>query len=127
MSYFFELTSPLTKASGADRFDGNDYNKIVKQLGRVVSKTANYTAMDDDFVILCDATSGAITVTLPTAAGRKGKAFCIKKIDSSANTVTIDGNASETIDGATTKVLSTQYSAKWIISDGANWVVIASV
>jgi hypothetical protein len=39
-------------------------------------------------------------MTLPTAASSTGKVFYIKKIDSSANSVIIDGAGAETIDGA---------------------------
>lgn len=49
---------------------------------------------------MVDATSGSLTMTLPTAASSTGKVFYIKKIDSSANSVIIDGAGAETIDGA---------------------------
>jgi hypothetical protein len=48
----------------------------------------------------------------------------IKKVDASANTVTVDGNAAETIDGVTTKVLSAQYASISIICDGSTWSVV---
>jgi hypothetical protein len=35
--------------------------------------------------------------------------------------VTVDGNASETIDGALTYALAVQYQSITIISDGTNW------
>lgn len=91
----------------------------------LVAKTANYTATQDDRVILCDATSGAITITLPAASGLADKMFYIKKTDSSANAVTIDGNASETIDGATTKTLAAQYDSALIVCNGSNWFILA--
>lgn len=91
----------------------------------IVSTAAAYTALATDFTILADATSGAFTVTLPAAAAIKGRIYVIKKIDSSINAVTVDGNASETIDGATTKAITLQYSAAMIQSDGANWRIIA--
>jgi hypothetical protein len=48
----------------------------------------------------------------------------IKKIDASVNAVTIDGNASETIDGATTKALSSQYASYEIACDGSAWYIV---
>jgi hypothetical protein len=90
----------------------------------LVTKTANYTIAGGDSVILCNAAAGAFTVTLPTAVGREGKVYHTKKIDSSGNLVTVDGNASETIDGDTTKVISTQYDSMMIISDGSNWHIV---
>jgi hypothetical protein len=85
----------------------------------ITTITADYT-ISDQGVILGDATGGNITVTMLAAQLIKGVQYMIKKIDSSVNTVTIDGNGSETIDGATTLVLSTQYDSAIIISDGTN-------
>lgn len=69
-----------------------------------------------------DATSGALTVTLPTAAGIAGKRYTIKKIDASANVVTITSAA--TIDGAPTYALSTRWSFIVVESDGINWQIV---
>jgi Cu/Ag efflux protein CusF len=85
--------------------------------------TATTTLDDTHNVILANAT-GNITVNLPAAASHTDKTYYIKKIDADADEVTIDGNASETIDGATTLVLYVQYDAVRIISDGSNWHVI---
>jgi hypothetical protein len=90
----------------------------------VVTKTAAYTASNADEIILGSATSAAFTVTLPTAVGIAGKKMTIKKIDSSGNAVTIDGNGSQTIDGATTIALSAQWAHRTIVSDGTNWLTI---
>jgi hypothetical protein len=84
--------------------------------------SASYTAAGDG-VILADATSNAITVNLPMASGNSGLQYFIKKTDSSANTVTIDPNASETVDGQTTYILTVQYESIIIICDGSNWFV----
>jgi hypothetical protein len=45
-------------------------------------------------------------------------------LDSSGNAVTVDGNGAETINGAATKALSTQYETVHIMSDGANWIIL---
>jgi hypothetical protein len=75
-----------------------------------VAKTASYTATTSDGTIECDATSGAITITGFAGSGNAGKIIIVKKTDSSGNAVTFDPNASETVDGATTHVLSAQYA-----------------
>ena len=94
----------------------------------VLSKTTAYTVVLADFAktILCDASGGAFTVTLPAAAtAGDGYKVTVKKSDSSANAVTVDGNSSETIDGATTKALSSQYDAIVLACDGSNWHLVA--
>ncbi|MBI2271342.1 MAG: hypothetical protein HYU69_13445 [Bacteroidetes bacterium] len=90
---------------------------------KTTSKTATYTAADET-VILCDATSASFTINLPASTGVTDRVYIIKKTDSSGNTITVDGNASETIDGAATKIISTQYDRVTVVCDGSNWHVI---
>lgn len=90
----------------------------------VTTKTTTYAATTSDDLILCDASGGAFTVTLYAASGNSGRVLKLKKTDSSVNAVTIDGNSSETIDGATTTTLSTQYEIVTIICDGSNWHIV---
>ena len=90
----------------------------------VTSTSASYTATTSDNFIACNANGGAITITLYTAVGNSGRQLLVKKTDSSANAVTVDGNSSETIDGATTYAITIQYESITIISDGSNWHII---
>jgi hypothetical protein len=76
-------------------------------------------------IILCDASGAARTVTLPTAVGITGRIYTIKKIDSSANVCTLDTNSTQTIDGVDNPTLTTQYASRTIVSNGANWFIIA--
>ena len=94
---------------------------------RVITKTANYTAVLADFgkLILAAASAVAVTITLPAAASAgNGFVIAIKAIDVT-NVVTIDGNAAEIIDGATTLVLSNQHDSAVLRCDGSNWHVVA--
>jgi len=87
------------------------------------AKTTTYTTTNADGVISVDATSAAFTVALVTAVGNSGLTQTLKKIDSTANVVTIDANTTQTIDGALTIGLSTQWAWLTIVSNGANWLV----
>lgn len=89
---------------------------------RSTSSSETIVIGDRDKLILVDASAGAKTITL-LAAATCGDGFNvkIKKIDSSTNAVTIDGNASETIDGTTTILLRNQNDATSIITDGTSW------
>jgi len=101
---------------------GNSWNPKESTIVNVSTQTADYSAnVITDSTILVDATTAAVTITLPTAVGYTGKNFRIKKVDSTANTVTISADGTETIDGAVTKVITTQYGVSNIVSDGANW------
>jgi hypothetical protein len=91
----------------------------------VTSVSATYTALATDHNILASAGS-AFTITLPAASGVAGRIYHIKKIDAAANDVTIDANGTETIDGALTIALSSQYDNVKIICDGSNWHVLGA-
>ncbi len=96
----------------------------------VLTKTTTYpvVAADDRAVILCNATSGAFTVTLPLlSAVNDGFTVWIIKIDSSANAVTVDGNGAETLNGSATKDLSLQYSIVKVFAEASEWFGIFSV
>ena len=91
---------------------------------RVINTITVDTTIDATFdVILVDASSGAVTITLPAAATNTVQ-FDIKKIDSSGNNVTVDANGTETIDDGLTAVITAQYESITIVSDAANWWVI---
>lgn len=92
----------------------------------LTTKTANYTATNQDHNILVDATSAAVQITLPTAATLAGQEFCIKdwKGQAATHNITIATTASQTIDGASTKVISTNYGSVRVVSDGTNWSII---
>jgi len=70
--------------------------------------------------------TGTFTLTLPaSASGDAGKEIRIKNMGT--GTITVDGNASETIDGQTTIDLDTQYSSITLIATGntpAAWEIV---
>lgn len=84
--------------------------------------TSDQTLTSANGYILCDATSGNITITLPAASSRKK--FHIKKIDSSVNTVSIARDGSDTIEGNTSLSLAAQYESHTLYSDGVStWYI----
>lgn len=88
-----------------------------------VSTTTNVSATSGEIVYLVNAASGSVTMNLPTAVGNTAK-ITIKKTDSSANTVVVDANSTQTIDGSLTKIIEFQYTSITLISDNANWFII---
>lgn len=91
------------------------------------SKTANYTVLITDDVMFGNANSGgaSFTFTLPTAVGNSGKKLTFIRTDNDlAKTITLDGNGSETIGGALTRLMHTQNESWVIYSDGSNWQIL---
>lgn len=84
---------------------------------------ANTTLDASYYRVNVDASGGAVTITLPTAVGIDGQTYIIRRTNSGANAVTIDGDGAETINGAANYVLTAQYQSVTVASDGANWGV----
>jgi len=97
--------------------------EVNTSMGLKVTTITSATTLDQTHnVVLCN--TGAYTVTLPAAASNTGKVYYIKNIDSDGDNINIDGNGSETINGATTYVLHSYNDGIRIVSDGTGWHVI---
>lgn len=84
------------------------------------NQTSTYTVDNTDCVVNC--TANTFTVTLPTAVGIEGQYFIIK--NRGTGVITVDGDGSETIDGAANKLLAVQNESITVISDGSNWIIV---
>ena len=95
---------------------------------RVNPVAAAYSISDLDQIILVDSTAAIRTVTLPSAATIPGRRYTIKdwKGTAATHTITIATVSSQTIDGAGSATLTTNYQAVELVSDGANWSIISN-
>jgi hypothetical protein len=94
---------------------------------RAITSSDSVVVGDRHKMLLCNATSGAQTITLPAAAtAGDGFTFAIKKTDATANAVTLDASGSETIDGSLTYALSTQNKGIILTTNGTAWYVQAT-
>ncbi len=89
-----------------------------------VSQTSNFNA-DASISVKkfypCNATSGALTSTIPLAAtAGNGATVAIKKTDASANAVALARSGSDTFNGATSLSIGTQNGSYILISDGVS-------
>ena len=106
----------------------NDYSDSTKnyfynaggQLNAYKKVTATYTAAYNNFII--NDTLSSDTVKLPTSVGHAGQQFVIK--NSSAGSIVIDPYSTQTIDGASTKTVTTKKTI-WVVFDGANVVILS--
>ena len=76
---------------------------------------------DADLVIGVDASAGAVTVPLLPLAAHAGRVLILRKLDAGANAVTIDGDGTETIDGAATRVLAAQWETVTLVAGPGEW------
>jgi hypothetical protein len=77
-------------------------------------------------LVECDATNAAFSVTLPDAKSIKNCLLIIKRVNAT-NAVTVQGLTGQTIDGADSYSLATQYDTVTLASDLSNWVITAKI
>ena len=127
------MTLPANWASG-QQFTAAAENAVEAavnnlQLAPVAVKTANYTASVGQLVPV-DATSAAVTVTLPTAPADQSQVV-VKKVDSGANAVTVSAGTGDkfnsTSDG-TSLTLSLQYQTAELLYSASQhvWYVMST-
>ena len=100
-------------------------SKIAQFSGSYLNRTSvssNTILTNNNDVVLVNAAGGGITITLPSPSD--GKILYIKKLDSTANIISIIPSAAETIDGTNQKAITGQYDTVELISDGINWYII---
>lgn len=90
--------------------------------------TSTTTLLVSDYKVLVDASSGPVTITLPSAStmhsGGYGKELIVKRIDNSVHSVKVSRSGSDLIDGATTNTdVNTQWVSRTFSSDGSNWYI----
>jgi len=85
--------------------------------------TATGDMLVTDTVLLLNAASNPVHLTLVTASLYVSKSLYIKRLDGSAQSVVVSASAGEAIDGAAVKTLSSQWDAITIINDSSNWFI----
>lgn len=111
--------------------DGNNWHLISgNKRGTVQSSSSSGSLILDNHneLLNVSASGGIKNITLPvaTSVGR-GYRVKIKKIDSSSNPVNILTPGSETIDGAATLALTSQWQAVMLVTDSTNWFIEAEL
>lgn len=86
----------------------------------ITTQTAAYTVVAGDLGKIINCTSGTFTVSL-TAASTLGSGFNCWIWNTGTGDITIDPNASETIDGGPTIILRSGEGLQ-VVCDGSNWL-----
>lgn len=115
-------TSTTRWAGVAFRDENSSGSKVVGLVSKVFGDSA-YAVASSDYVILYDPTGGNSTVNLPAAASSSGRVLIIKHSSASGNTVTVDGNGGDLIDGNLTVVLAS-FQSLTIICNGVAWFIL---
>jgi len=126
---YVPAATPLSKDPVMSEYIARELRRLgalVRMPGEVPTSTqrnVNVTTVVQitDEVILANAVSASMSVVLPELSKARGRWLYVKKVDASANAVTIDGFDSETIDGATTLTTTTQYDSWRLFAGDTEW------
>ncbi len=117
-------TNAASSATSAATSATNAANAVASIIFRdivyLTSASSPYNASTGDkgCFFSVDCTSGAVTINLPAISGCTTPwTIAVKKTDSSANSVTINRNGTDTIEGATSKTLDVQGQGVWLVPD----------
>ena len=126
----YTLTLPPNDGNANDvlQSDGSGNLSWVPQSGgglTVESQNSTTALTGTNKFVKADSSGAAITLTLPAAStAGSGAIFVIKDIgNASTNAITLEGNGSETIDGALNKIIATNFASIEVICDGSNWFI----
>lgn len=105
-----------------------EVKSILRRLNILENKRIDYTSENRGYAVdttinLVSCPFGNVTATLPSAVNEVGKYYIFKKIDN-VNSLIIQADSTETIDGSNTHTLNTQYQFVTIFSDGIEWHII---
>lgn len=90
-------------------------------MGGYDSYTSDMT-LNGQYMVTCDASGGAINITMPTAVGNEGKMYYVKKIDGTHNACNMITIGTEEIDGLDDGIVLMQpFLSVGFVSDGSNW------
>lgn len=102
--------------------DSAIYNNV-RELITPVSTSSGLLSISQ--TVLCDATIGAMNITLPPPAscfsGNRSLKIGISKIDTTSNIITILPNATELIVGEASQSINSEGDILNFITDGTNW------
>lgn len=127
----FEQSASLVKTNkvfsvkGKHIFNDQQHiNRLGQTFGRTAFSGSVYSASTSDFLVAVTSLVLAPSVGLPkpSLAG-VGKTFIVKdEVGGAATTtITVRSASEETIDGASTSTITTNYGTKSYYTDGANW------
>ena len=87
--------------------------EIITATSATMTKPATLVATVDNCVL-----------TLPNASTVDQQEFRIKKLSSSAHSLTINATNGQTIDGQTSLIITAQYTTMLLYSAGGNWYIL---
>jgi hypothetical protein len=97
----------------------------IRGLRRITAAGAVTVSITDEVIVIAQTVGAAITVNLP-ASPETGRSYSVKdgKGDAFTNTITVEPDGAQTIDGAPNFVLNVNYASVDITWDGTQWLIV---
>jgi hypothetical protein len=129
--YELDNASYDQKHASLDSLQSDDHNTIYSRNPIITAQSAGTLSVTGsvtrDTFYICDTSGGAITVNLAAISGfASGFRLQLIKTTADVNTVTINANGAELINGSSSFVLSTQYSAVILTRNATGWTAVAT-
>ena len=125
-TYESEKESRLPAATATTAGLTTSYAETVQSSVKEIAN-ANYTILDNDgFSLIRSETTLTAdrTIFLPLAANNKGRKVYIKKDDTGAFDLIVNGNGTEKVDGELTQFLTAIQGSMTLICDGDEWHIL---
>ena len=114
-----DFDSPAKDMAGFNTLSAVNAGYVDRPVVQITNADSPYAASWGED-IEADSTAGNITIDFPTAVGENGKTIVVTRVDASANTITADGNAAETINGSATDSIVGQWESNIYKSNDTN-------
>jgi len=120
-------SADLTAGGGAttlyDSTAGEFRREVLDDERTLTGPVTSNTTTSGEEVVLADTSGGALTVTLASADTGAGNVVTVVDVGGAAGSdaITVDTEGSETIDGASSTTIQSDYGAAVVVADGSNW------
>jgi hypothetical protein len=93
-----------------------------------VTKTASFTLGADENMVICNGASANVTVTLPAASSVPGRTVWIKNLSATYTVISASSNVAPANSASAGTAILAATAGAWalLVSDGTNWVIMAS-
>jgi len=108
------------------RTDGTNLSFETIKLEETVTTSSNLTTSGQT-TVFADVSAGTLTVTLSSSDAQDGRKVRVmdKAGNASNNTITVNTESSETINGQPDAVINNNFEAVTFQSDGSNWFIVS--
>lgn len=89
-----------------------------------VKEISSSYVVQNESLLLCDATNNLINVYLPSASPYEGRELSVKKTDISSNAVNLIPESNQKIDGENSSSIVGQWTTLKLVAHNSNWYVV---